>query len=74
MSEIDVSCLSVALLGYDDYSQTFGGITTFPVGRHPCKGGTVEQHDDVCILFNSSALAEMSQFGTAGRAVFRFAV
>ena len=54
--EVDVSCLPVALFGYDDHSQSFCRIPAFLVDGDALLCRTVEQHYDIRILLDSPAL------------------
>ena len=60
--KVDVSRLSIAMLGHDHYSQSFSGIFAFTVYRLAADGGTIQQHHHVRVLFDGSTLTQVAQF------------
>ena len=74
MPEISVPGFPVALFGYDYNAEPFGGITAFAVGRNMQHSRSVKEYNDVRILFDCSAFAQVRQFRTTSGTVLRFTV
>ena len=74
MSEIHISRLPVTLLGNDSHTQSLCRVTAFAVGRNMQHSRSVKEYNDVRILFDCSAFAQVCQFRTTSGTVLRFTV